>query len=206
MDFVGGEGRWQRWIFVVILMCSVPDAGHNFAMSFLAPNLDHWCARPPHLNVSVEEWKAIALPPNDKHCSRYRNLNISDFHQDHFIHNFTKRETVACDSWEYDKSVYRSTVLSEWNLVCDREWLVSMSKSIFLAGYFISSTVFSFLADKYGRRLLITVCNIIAVVSASICIFSTSFLMFAICRFFIAVGVTATDNTAFVLSEYGITI
>lgn len=215
MDFVGGEGPWQRWLFVIIITCSIPDAGHNFAMSFLAPNLDHWCARTPSfINVSVEEWKAVALPPDDKHCSRYKYLNISDFHQDHIKHNFAKTETIACDSWEYDNSVYHSTVLSEWNLVCDREWLVSMSKSIFLAGYFISSTLFGYLADKYGRRLIIAVCNVIAVVSAVICIFSTSFLMFAICRFFISVGVTAVDNIAFVLtmeiispkyrSDYGI--
>ncbi|GFQ82164.1 organic cation transporter protein [Trichonephila clavata] len=70
MDFVGGEGPWQRWLFVIIITCSIPDAGHNFAMSFLAPNLDHWCSRPPDFNVSIEEWKAVALPPNDKHCSR----------------------------------------------------------------------------------------------------------------------------------------
>ncbi|GFQ70041.1 organic cation transporter protein [Trichonephila clavata] len=111
------------------------------------------------------------------HQLRYRHLNISDFHQDHFKHNFAKKETIKCDSWEYDSSVYHSTVLSE-DLVCDEDQ--TSPCQIFLAGYFISSTLFSYLADKYGRRLIIAVSNVIALISAVICIFSTSFLMFGI--------------------------
>ncbi|GFW33449.1 hypothetical protein TNCV_2796161 [Trichonephila clavipes] len=143
MNLVGGDGPWQRWIFVVVVLCSIPDGCHNMAMSFYAPNIDHWCARPTDLNVSVQEWKDVALPPDDQHCSRYKYFNLSD------IHNDTKqKELIACDSWEYDNSVFVRTVLSEWNLVCDKEWLVSMSKSIFIAGFFISAVIFGYLADR----------------------------------------------------------
>ncbi|GFR14420.1 uncharacterized protein TNCT_530681 [Trichonephila clavata] len=70
MNLVGGDGPWQRWIFVVVVLCSIPDGCHNMAMSFYAPNIDHWCARPTDLNLSVQEWKDAALPPDDQHCSR----------------------------------------------------------------------------------------------------------------------------------------
>ncbi|GBN65242.1 hypothetical protein AVEN_239322-1, partial [Araneus ventricosus] len=55
----------------------------------------------------------------------------------------------SCDSWEYDDSIYASTILGKFNLVCDREWLISMSKSIFIAGYFVSNIIFGYLSDKY---------------------------------------------------------
>ncbi|KAF8778842.1 Organic cation transporter protein like [Argiope bruennichi] len=198
MDLAGGEGPWQRWIFVVAVLCALPDASHNMAMTFFAPSLDHWCSRPPEVNVTMKEWKAVAIPPDDAHCSRYKFLNDTGFQMDPFK-NATSRETLQCDSWEYDDSIYKSTVLSQWNLVCDREWLISLSKSVFIAGYFLSATVFGYLADKFGRRPIIAMCNAIALVSAISSLFSTSFLMFAITRFFIAAGVTGLDNITYVL-------
>ncbi|GFT35489.1 organic cation transporter protein, partial [Nephila pilipes] len=86
-----------------------------------------------------------------------------------------------------------------WNLVCDREWFISLSKSIFIAGYMCSVTIFGYLADKFGRKPIVAACNFIAVVAAVICAFSTSFFMFAVSRFFIAVGVSGAFNTGFVL-------
>lgn len=197
MNLVGGEGPWQRWAFVMVLICCIPDGCHNMAMSFYAPNIDHWCARPPDINVSVQEWKNTAVPPGDQHCSRYKYYNVSNIHSES---NDTKwKETIDCDSWEYDNSVFIHTVLSEWNLVCDKEWLVSMSKSIFIAGYFFSAVIFGYLADRIGRKSVIIIANAISLIFSLACAFSTSFLMFAVCRIFIAAGVTALDNTSFVL-------
>ncbi|GFS73223.1 uncharacterized protein NPIL_426831, partial [Nephila pilipes] len=112
MDLVRGEGPWQRKILLVIMVIAVPLASHNLAMSFYAPNLDHWCARPPDSNLSVKEWKDLALPPKDQHCSRYKVINFTHQGKDYFD-NSTIRETISCDSWEYDDSIYISSVLSE---------------------------------------------------------------------------------------------
>ncbi|XP_055945527.1 organic cation transporter protein-like isoform X1 [Argiope bruennichi] len=198
MNLVRGEGPWQRRILLVCIGIFIPFSCHNLAMTFFAPNLDYWCARPPNSSLTVEEWKEMALPPNDKQCSRYKHWNISKMAWNSFSVTM-KNETVSCDSWEYDDSVYKSTVLGEWNLVCDREWFISLSKSIFIAGYMCSVTVFGYLADKFGRRTVITICNAISVVSAIACAFSTSFFMFAIARFFVAVGSAGAFSTAFVL-------
>ncbi|PRD36345.1 UNVERIFIED_CONTAM: hypothetical protein NCL1_08962 [Trichonephila clavipes] len=70
MDLVKGEGPWQRWMFVIIFFYAIPDGSHNMVMAFFTPEIDHWCARPLDVNISLEEWKTIALPPNDKQCSR----------------------------------------------------------------------------------------------------------------------------------------
>ncbi|GBM57807.1 Organic cation transporter protein [Araneus ventricosus] len=199
MDLVGGDGPWQRWLFLVILLCPIPDASHNMSMSFFAPNIDYWCAQPPNINISIEQWKAVALPAEDQHCSRYKFINISDIHEESLYHNVSNSPTISCDSWEYDDSIYTSTVLGKFNLVCDREWLISMSKSIFIAGYFVSNIIFGYLSDKIGRRPVIVLSDVIAVIAALTCAFSTSYFMFVVCRFFIAAGVLGVDNTVFVL-------
>ncbi|CAL1299082.1 unnamed protein product [Larinioides sclopetarius] len=199
MDLVGGDGPWQRWIFLVILLCPIPDASHNMSMSFFAPNIDYWCARPADINISVEQWKAIALPPEDQHCSKYKFINMSNIPEESLYLNNSSGPTITCDSWEYDDSVFASTVLGKFNLVCNREWLISMSKSIFIAGYFVSNIIFGYLSDKIGRRPVIVLSDAIAVIAAVACAFSTSYYMFVICRFFIAAGVLGVDNTIFVL-------
>ncbi|GBO20296.1 Solute carrier family 22 member 7, partial [Araneus ventricosus] len=129
----------------------------------------------------------------------YRFINISLTSDGDLENNSSIRETVACDSWEYDRSIYTSTIVSQWNLVCDRGWLVSMSKSIFVTGYLLSSTLFAYFTDKFGRKPLILACNILAIVSGFSCLFSTSFLMFAISRFFVAAGTTGSDHAASIL-------
>ncbi|GBM96463.1 Solute carrier family 22 member 5 [Araneus ventricosus] len=186
MDLVKGNGPWQWSILIVALLCAIPDGSNNFSMTFIAPNVDHWCSRPPGTNISVQYWEEFALPPDDKQCSRSEGGNAS-------------RETIYCDSWEYDDSIYSSTIVSQWNLVCDREWLISMSKSIFIAGVFLSSTLFAYLSDKFGRKPLVLVSNVLAIVGGTSCIFSSSFLMFAISRFFVAAAVSAADHAATVL-------
>ncbi|GIY46925.1 organic cation transporter protein [Caerostris darwini] len=199
MELVKGHGPWQwRMLTVVIISCMF-EGLNNMAMVFFAPNLDHWCARPPDANISVEEWKKIAIPPGDQHCSMYKFFNVSDIFEENLQNSSTNRETVTCSSWEYDDSTYQSTVLSEWDLVCHREWLVSLSKSVYIAGFFCSAVSFTYLADKYGRKPVLIVCNIIAVISAILCAYSTSFAMFAVARFCLATGASGIEKIGFVL-------
>ncbi|XP_054718179.1 organic cation transporter protein-like [Uloborus diversus] len=199
LDLVGGDGPWQRRIFLVILFCAIPSATHNLSMSFLAPNLDHWCARPAGSNLTVEQWKIIGLPPDDQQCSRYKDINFSLPLEEILNTTRSKDNVVACDAWEYDETFYTSTVSSQWDLVCNKEWLVSMSKSVFMAGILVACILFGHMADSLGRRPAIAASACTAICSALICAFSTSFTMFIITRFFMAVGIAGVFNTAFVL-------
>lgn len=45
-DIIGGHGPWQLGIFTFCLFCAAPHCFHNLIMTFFAPNIEHWCARP----------------------------------------------------------------------------------------------------------------------------------------------------------------
>ncbi|XP_035226185.1 organic cation transporter protein-like isoform X3 [Stegodyphus dumicola] len=74
-----------------------------------------------------------------------------------------------------------------------------MLKSVFMGGVMVSVVLFGYIADKLGRRPAIAACAFIGVSSAIICTFSISFIMFAVSRFFVALGIDGVFNTSFVL-------
>ena len=57
-------------------------------------------------------------------------------------------EKFKCDSWHFDASVYQSTVVTEWNLVCDQAWLAKNTAGLYMAARIIGTAACGWLADK----------------------------------------------------------
>lgn len=53
-----------------------------------------------------------------------------------------------CQAWDFDTSENVTTIITEWNLVCDREGLVSLAESVFLVGVGIGGVVGGWISDK----------------------------------------------------------
>ncbi|GFR02199.1 solute carrier family 22 member 6 [Trichonephila clavata] len=54
---------------------------------------------------------------------------------------------VPCTEWEYDTSSTSDTIVSEWDLVCNREWLISLVKSMYMVGFLLSVLIFGQISD-----------------------------------------------------------
>lgn len=192
VDLVGGYGRWQRDIFILIFFAAFPNSWQNMAVSFFAPEVDHWCARSPNLNISVEVWKNTSIP--------LEVINGNYKHSSCLVYaNQYRNKTKECNKWEYDTSVFTSTIINQWDLVCKKEWYVSLSQSIYMTGFMVAEIIFGQLADKLGRRPVMLFCIALSFVAGLVCAFSVSFLMYATCRFFVAMGVSGLFTSAFVI-------
>ncbi|GFY78808.1 solute carrier family 22 member 8, partial [Trichonephila inaurata madagascariensis] len=172
-DVIGGYGPWQRDIFVLLFLASIPSAWHNLQMTFMAPSgVEFWCAPPSNLNISSYEWRNRSAPPEhlglDKRCY-------------------------------YDDTFYPSTIIDEWDLVCDREWLISFSVSIYNVGYLVAVLVFGQFSDSVGRRPTLLFSYVMNVASGFLSAFAPSFPIFAILRFFTAVGAAGFYTVSFVI-------
>lgn len=53
-----------------------------------------------------------------------------------------------CSQYEYDHSVFQETIISEWDLVCDKTWLKNLTQTIFMLGILVGNMVFGHLADR----------------------------------------------------------
>lgn len=57
-------------------------------------------------------------------------------------------DVCPCSSPEYDTSVFTSTMISEWDLICDKRWLTSFTQTLFQLGTLIGSVLFGMASDR----------------------------------------------------------
>lgn len=53
-----------------------------------------------------------------------------------------------CDDPQYDRSVFTSTMITQWNLICGERWKVGFTQTIFQLGTLIGSILFGMASDK----------------------------------------------------------
>merc|ERR1711936_1031641 len=60
--------------------------------------------------------------------------------------------STRCSSWVFDTSVFTSTVISEFELICDQSYLKTISTTIYMSGMLFGSFFFGWFGDKFGRK------------------------------------------------------
>ncbi|CAL1296171.1 unnamed protein product [Larinioides sclopetarius] len=208
-DIIGGHGRFQVSILVFCFFGAVAHCIQDFTIIFFAPNVDHWCARPKEVmqsNISLEEWKNFSLPivksrsgvDEYSRCTMY-NISVKNGS----LHRLGNADIIKCNSWEYDLSFYKSTIVNEWNLVCDKEWLVSMSKTIYMLAFFLSSLINGQLSDRFGRRKVLIFCLSWFLAFVFLTLLSTDITTFMVFRFLSTFGITSVFvNSTVILAEF----
>jgi hypothetical protein len=55
---------------------------------------------------------------------------------------------ASCLRYEYNTGLFDNTIVSEWDLVCERKWLASFTQMMLQLGILIGSIIFGFLSDR----------------------------------------------------------
>ncbi|XP_074598888.1 organic cation transporter protein-like [Brevipalpus obovatus] len=92
----------------------------------------------------------------------------------------------TCSEWIHNTT--RTTLVKEWNLICDRFWLASLVLSAYQFGYLISSFVIGIISDRYGRKFAVIVCLIIEIICFLGGATAPSVEVFLIFRFIAGIG------------------
>ena len=68
----------------------------------------------------------------------------------------TPSNQTACTAWEYetDDNV-GNTWTSQWDLVCDKEYLKNVAEMFFLLGVASGGIISGYLSDKFGRKKML---------------------------------------------------
>ena len=54
---------------------------------------------------------------------------------------------LKCDQWLYDTSMFESTIVTEFNVVCDDEWRYNLVGTAFMAGMFFGGVSLVYISD-----------------------------------------------------------
>lgn len=123
--FLGEWGRFQQQVFFLLCLTIVPNGFTSLSIVFVGDTPSHRCFIPTQLNLSAA-WRNSSVPlEQDGHsgalapsrCARYRLEDIRGFSDRGLLPsdvNLTAVATEGClDGWEYDRTVYNSTIVSE---------------------------------------------------------------------------------------------
>ncbi|XP_077864681.1 organic cation transporter protein-like [Saccoglossus kowalevskii] len=174
---LGDFGRYQKLVYSLLCFCMIPSCILILSPAFISADVPHVCKISTELlsknNATVGMYIPYEMNDNrcqPSSCSRYdlhtRNMNESiDYTTRNNITCKTKWATMACDNgWSFDIANHRSSIATEWELVCDRAWLREVATSMLYIGVLAGTLVVSPLSDRYGRRLCIFIalpCNIL---------------------------------------------
>ncbi|XP_040005641.1 solute carrier family 22 member 6 isoform X2 [Xiphias gladius] len=199
LEQVGSTGRFQ--VLHVTLLC-IPVlmmASHNLLQNFVAAVPSHYCSAHTNLSqsqLSPEETLLITVPLDKsgrpQRCQRYV---VPQWHL--LAKNGTSGpgepvdttdvldvDLQGCtDGWSYATTEMSSTIVSEWHLVCDLRSLKQMGQTVYMGGVLVGALVFGGLSDRYGRRILLLISNLLMAVSGTCAAFSTSFPLYCLFRF-----------------------
>ncbi|XP_021549025.1 solute carrier family 22 member 16 [Neomonachus schauinslandi] len=118
-------------------------------------------------------------------CHRFRRDEKSGLNSDY---NGRKSSFPCLDGYIYDKSKWDSTVVTQWDLVCNREWFAKMVQPVFMLGVLLGAMIFGYLSDRLGRRLVLWSTSIGVFFFGIAAAFSSDYYGFMIARFLLAMS------------------
>ncbi|XP_030850132.1 organic cation transporter protein-like [Strongylocentrotus purpuratus] len=200
---LGEFGPYQRRVFAITCTIVFFSSWLSMIPVFLAATVDHWCETPEwtpgceQYGLSEEACalaqKEGSIPSNYTsdgeleyaQCEKY-NVSGEEFWPGIDPSNYSSGSlpVIECDQgWAYDTSQYKSSIVTEFDLVCGKEDLTQVSQSLYFGGYLLGSVVFGSLADVIGRWWSLMICMVIRLIAGFALAFSPSWWVFSTIRF-----------------------
>ncbi|PKU35856.1 solute carrier family 22 member 13-like [Limosa lapponica baueri] len=158
-DFISAVGKFGLYQKLLVLFLSLPlllSAFQIIGQVFMVVDVPHHCntswIRAVGPNLTEEEQLNLTLPRDAdgsyEQCSMYSPVDW-DLNS---IMAYGLNATEKCSSgWVYP-SAQPPSLLTEFDLVCDRKDLNDISQSVYMVGLLLGAMIFGPLSDRIGRR------------------------------------------------------
>uniref|UniRef100_A0A8C5Q7D1 Solute carrier family 22 member 16 n=1 Tax=Leptobrachium leishanense TaxID=445787 RepID=A0A8C5Q7D1_9ANUR len=205
-DHVGHFGRFQAYIYFTSIIQAVACGIHYLASVFMAVTPKFMCNIPGNISTvllpnssasRIENLWDIWISPKEHVVAKLENGDIWEVHQcsrfkrDEVLdltYGYEGNKTmVACsDGYLYDHTNLDSSIITDWDLVCDREWLGKLVQPTFMFGVLLGAVIFGDIADRVGRRPIMWFTSTSQFVFGVAVAFTSDYYSFVIVRFFLA--------------------
>jgi len=216
LKHLGEMGPYQRTLYLMLCIpACLPAAFLAFNQVFLSAEPSHWCRQPGLDQVGAElNWTQrmhlgspyIKGEEEYSKCEMYKVENWTQVLKDNGdkwpeepdpAWNVTK----CLHGWNYDRSEYANTLVTELDLVCDYAQWPHISTSLFYVGSLLGNIIFGNIADRFGRRTAFFLLLFMATSLGVAIAFAPNYTVFTILRSINGLTFPALFQIPFILCQ-----
>uniref|UniRef100_H3BFY9 Solute carrier family 22 member 6, like n=1 Tax=Latimeria chalumnae TaxID=7897 RepID=H3BFY9_LATCH len=198
LENVGSMGRFQIIHIVLLLMPTFWLSSHHVLQNFTGGLASHHCrvtvqangTQYSNLTKELEEGDLlrVAIPMDSNQrlesCFQFTKMQWHFLNSNHTLANMTEVETEPCrDGWTYDKSIFSSTIVTEWDLVCNLRSFKPLGQSVYMGGVLVGAIMLGGLSDRFGRKKLLLWSYFQMGVTGTCAAFAPNFITYCVFRF-----------------------
>ncbi|XP_006830894.1 PREDICTED: solute carrier family 22 member 9-like [Chrysochloris asiatica] len=155
-------------------------------------------------NLTTEELLRVSIPmsPDQKpeQCRRFKQIQWQLLDLNESVANINELDTEPClDGWIYDQSVFTSTIVTQWDLVCDSQSLKVLSQFLFMTGSMLGTPISGYFADRFGRKPLLLCFSLVCALTGVCSAFAPTFSIYCTLRLIVALSLGTIFNNSLVL-------
>ncbi|XP_064108581.1 organic cation transporter protein-like isoform X1 [Macrobrachium nipponense] len=156
-----GMGRWNLVYIIAAAYSCFLTPPQFLSGVYMVPHVEYTCLVP-------ENETTVELSSDS--CSYLRNSSDTE-------------ERIPCTKWSFNNSLFTSSITSEFGLACDHDYQRANYQAAYMFGTLLGQYIGGYLADRYGRKIVVVVTHVLMSITAIGMVFLNSFITILIFRF-----------------------
>ncbi|KAL3054784.1 hypothetical protein OYC64_017672 [Pagothenia borchgrevinki] len=202
---IGEFGLFQQ--ITLIALC-LPNLLQSFFMAsfvFIESDPERHCNRDWILradsNLTTDEQLNLTLPREDdgtfSKCQMFVPVNGSIGS----IREYGLNETTGCkNGWVYSNMLYEATIVTDFDLVCDRANFMELIQAMFMVGIIFGSLIFGPFAESFGRKRSTQISAVLLFIFVGAAALCPNVYLYVVCQFFVGAATGGYRINCVVLS------